>query len=141
VSIPLFQTPKTDVVDGDRPRDRPRESVAGGGGLKKTDRPRPGTCDRPGRRESDRPRGLASMGGLHSAPQGLGEPDTGKQRFALTIMADDQPDDPFGIRRLRMALKILRRRFGLRCLSAETIEERKPNADGEYSYPFPVNED
>jgi hypothetical protein len=86
VNTPLFQTPKTDVVDGDRPRDRPRESEAGVGGLKTTDRPRPGSMRRPGRRESDRPRGLASMGGQHHGAVGTSTKDqTDQQREAEAV--------------------------------------------------------
>ena len=42
----------------------------------------------------------------------------------LTIRPEPRADDPRGLRRLRAALKMLLRRFGLRCLAiTPAIEE------------------
>jgi hypothetical protein len=68
------------------------------------------------------------FGGAHAPAQGITtRDDIGRQRFELVLMATDQPDDPFGVRRLRMALKVLHRRFGLRCVTAKVSPPREDN--------------
>jgi hypothetical protein len=42
-------------------------------------------------------------------------------RYHLTIEAEHRADDPQGVRRLRLALKPMLRRLGLRCVKAEPI--------------------
>jgi len=59
-----------------------------------------------------------------------------KPRFNLTVQLDAQADDPHGTRRLRFALKVLLRRFGIQCVDAYRVTDRQPNPDGEYSYPL-----
>lgn len=46
-----------------------------------------------------------------------------KPRFVLTVEAAPQADDADGTRRLRMALKSLLRRFGLRCVTVFTVDD------------------
>lgn len=50
--------------------------------------------------------------------------------FTLTIRPDRDPSDPKGYRRLRRALKVLARSFGLRCVSAtERAEPLETDAE------------
>ena len=51
-----------------------------------------------------------------------------KTRYNLTLEAAPEPSDPDGSRRLRMGLKALLRRFGLRCVSAQAVSERPESA-------------
>lgn len=48
-----------------------------------------------------------------------------KPRFSLMLEAAPRADDADGTRRLRMALKALLRRHGLRCLTVVTVVDAK----------------
>jgi hypothetical protein len=45
--------------------------------------------------------------------------------YVLYLRALPQADDPGGVRRLRMALKVLLRQFKLRCVSVEPADETR----------------
>jgi hypothetical protein len=49
--------------------------------------------------------------------------------YQITLEAKPQPDDPDGVRRLRMGLKRLLRSFGLRCVRVEPAVHRGPAHD------------
>lgn len=50
--------------------------------------------------------------------------------FNLTLRPDRDPSDPSGYRRLRRALKVLARSFGLRCVAAtERAEPLETDAE------------
>jgi hypothetical protein len=53
-------------------------------------------------------------------------------QYMITVTPLPDARDPLGYRRLRFGVKVLLRRFGLRCVEVRVVEQLEPMPDGEY---------
>jgi len=55
-------------------------------------------------------------------------PHAANHHYSLQLALTPRADDPGGYRRLRMALKALGRRFGIRCVEVRPVKPPAPDA-------------